>query len=112
MASLRRIPASMRPVASTSTSVFARSFPIIAATARRGLATEVDNRKPAPIAFKQTTVEELHSHSAHEALAGECSRCDGIAGKLADLSLGISRQEGTDETFYGYVHALMSLCAG
>ncbi|CAD6585095.1 MAG: NADH:ubiquinone oxidoreductase 49kD subunit [Cyphobasidiales sp. Tagirdzhanova-0007] len=69
MASLRRIPASMRPVASTSTSVFARSFPIIAATARRGLATEVDNRKPAPIAFKQTTVEELHSHSAHEALA-------------------------------------------
>lgn len=76
MVAIRAFSHGLRPLASTSTASFSRSALRSSSASlsralqqRRGLATEAD--APAPmVGFKQTTVEELHSQSAHEALAG------------------------------------------
>jgi hypothetical protein len=76
MAALRHLTSSLRPVASTSASVLGRSSTIAAARCahqRRSYASEAETAPSAMSGFKQTTVEELHSQSAHEALSGAWS---------------------------------------
>lgn len=74
MAALRSLGAAFRPVASTSASVFARPSTVAAgrcANQRRSYASEVERpARPPPMKdYVATTVEELHSQSAQEALS-------------------------------------------
>lgn len=116
-AALRQIKTALRPLASTSTAALRSSSTrngaaSIGSNASRGLATAADeSRTPAPMTgFKQTTVEELHSQTAHEALAGECTcssgQQSGRTDRPCDSFHRVSDKKGQMRHFTGEPHRI------
>lgn len=89
MASLRHLSSTLRTAAARS-SIASSSSRISSLSKQRGYATEATTSgspgEPAPImGFKQTTVEELHSQTAHDVLAGALARVgDGRIGRNSE----------------------------
>ena len=107
MASLRRLASSaFRPSilgSSSSSSATASTSTLSAATRslqhRRSYATEAPETPAPMMGFKQTTVEELHNTSPHEALAGACAAH--VASQRQSQMLGLG---GRDDVRVGVGH--------